>query len=76
MSKLFQDTMDSNRVVQPRKDKGTAKVCGIYWKTKNGLVYGGEAEVPTALFSFEEEPKFQGRLGHIGFVPYRGRGAE
>jgi hypothetical protein len=70
--KMYQDSMDSTRVVQPRQDVGRVKVCGIFWKEKGGLVYGGEAEIPAHLFSLEEDPKFQGRLGHIGFVPYVG----
>lgn len=71
---LFQDTMDFSRVVQPREDRGREKVCGIFWKTKNGaLVYGGTAPVPASLFGGEDDVKRKAQLAHIGFVPFHGR---
>lgn len=73
---LYQDSMDSTRVVQPRDTNGGCKVCGIFWKTKNGLVYGGEAEIPASLFASEEDVKFKSKAAFIGFTPYYARGAE
>lgn len=73
---LFQDTMDPSRVVQPRQDLGRTKLCGIFWKTKNGLVYGGEAEVPTNLFGGEDDVRRKSQLAHIGYVPFHVRGVE
>jgi len=66
---MFQDTMDPSRVVQPRSQGGRSTTCGIFWKTKQGLVYGGEAEVPSSLFQRDGlDFKTARQLDNIGFV--------
>ncbi len=70
---MFQDAMDPSRMVQPREDKGGNKICGIFWKTKNGLVYGGEAACPINLFASEADVRGKTKVAAIGYLPaYRG----
>lgn len=62
---MFQDTMDTTRVIQPIEQNGKSMLCGIYWKTKNGLTYGGKANVPAALIGDPRDHLIQ----RIGFIP-------
>jgi hypothetical protein len=58
------DAMDPSRIVEPIAEHGTSVTCKIWWRASrgNGLVYGGKAEVPAALF----RPTLQN--AEIGFL--------
>lgn len=61
---MFQDAMDSDRVVKVLSSKGKSLECAVYWRSKNGLNFGGKVSLPASLF---DESNLRNR--YIGFYP-------
>jgi hypothetical protein len=66
---LFQDTMDTDRIVKPLHQQGKRTICAIYMKGGDQLNYVGKAPIPTNLLA---DVKDRPNNRHIGFVPYKG----
>lgn len=64
---LFQDTMDSERVVKPLRQEGKNTICAVYLKGEGRLNFVGNAPIPTVLLNDPKEHPINHR---IGFVPF------